>query len=303
MSKTIKFVLGITFAVVIFLTINSLFIVRQTEQAIVLQFGKMVKIVKEPGLNYKLPFVQNVVFYDNRLLELDPEAQEILLIDKKRISVDSFTRFKIVDPLKFYQTQRTVFIAIPKLGDNVNSSVREVLGNVTLPTLLSGEKITLEDGRVISERQKIMQDIKKSVSKYAQTMGVEIADVRIKRADLPVDVAQAINARMRSEREREAQEFRAEGRQLAQEIRAKADREYKETVAEARKTAQIIKGKGEEIATNTWANAANKDKEFYGFYRGLEAYRKALKNNDTSMVLSPDSEFFKYFGKLPRSRK
>lgn len=302
MSKTLKFILGGVVVVAGFLIINSMFIVRQTEQAIVLQFGKMVKIVKEPGLNYKVPFVQNVVFYDNRLLELDPVSQEVLLSDKKRLTVDSFTRFKIIDPLKFYQTQRTVYIAIPKLGDNVNSSVREVLGNVTLPTLLSGEEVKLEDGRTVTMREKIMLDIRKSVEKYAKTMGVEIADVRIKRADLPSDVSQAINARMRSEREREAKEFRAQGKQLALEIRAKADREYKETVAKARRNAQEIKGSGDEQATKIWAKAANQDKEFYAFYRGLESYRKALKKDDTSMILSPDSEFFRFFKKLPSTR-
>ncbi len=262
---------------------NSIYIVHQAEQAIVLQFGEPIRVVREPGLKLKVPFIQNVVFYDIRLLNLDPPAQEIVLNDKKRLDVDSFTRYRIVNPLKFYQTVRNEDQARSKLAEIVNSSVRKILGRITLPELLS------------QQRTKIMHDISTAVKQDAEQIGVSVADVRIRRADLPVEVLQAINARMKTERERDAKEFRAQGKQQAQQIKAAAEKERTIIIAEAEKQAQITRGEGDETAIKIWNETAGKDLEFFEFYRSLEAYKNSLANGESSLVLSPDSEFFKYF--------
>ena len=282
MSKLKVFLISII-VIAAFVLANTLYVVNQAEQAIVLQFGEPVRLVKDPGLKMKVPFIQNVVFYDTRLLDLDPPAQEVVLNDKKRLDVDSFTRYRIVDPLKFYQTVRYEFQAESKLKEIVNSSVRKILGRITLQELLS------------KKRTQIMKDISDAVKKDAQQIGVSVADVRIRRADLPIEVLQAINARMKTERERDAKEFRAEGQQQAQQIRATADKESTIIKAEANKKAQIIRGEGDQQAIDIWNNAVGQDVEFYGFYRSLEAYRNALGQGDASMILSPESEFFEYF--------
>lgn len=272
--------------VLLILFFSSVYVVYQPEQAIVLQFGEPVRLINEPGLKFKVPFIQNVVFYDSRLLNLDPPAQEVVLNDKKRLDVDSFTRYKIVDPLKFYQTVRTEEQAQSKLAEIVNSSLRKVLGRVTLTELLS------------EKRNQIMQDISATVKKDAEAIGVSVADVRIRRADLPIEVMQAINHRMRTERERDAKEFRAKGQQEAQNIRARADKEATIIVAEAEKNAQITRGQGDKDAVTLWNKIVGQDVNFYEFYRSLEAYRKSLADDDTSLVLSPDSDFFKYFNQM-----
>ena len=282
MSKLKVFLISII-VIAAFILANTLYVVSQAEQAIVLQFGEPVRLVKDPGLKMKVPFIQNVVFYDTRLLDLDPPAQEVVLNDKKRLDVDSFTRYQIVDPLKFYQTVRYEFQAESKLKEIVNSSVRKILGRITLQELLS------------KKRTQIMKDISDAVKKDAQQIGVSVANVRIRRADLPIEVLQAINARMKTERERDAKEFRAEGQQQAQQIRATADKESTIIKAEANKKAQIIRGEGDQQAIDIWNNAVGQDVEFYGFYRSLEAYRNALGQGDASMILSPESEFFEYF--------
>ena len=284
MSKTNVFLLSVVL-VVVFVLANTFYIVNQAEQAIVLQFGEPVRLVKEPGLKIKTPFIQNVIFYDTRLLDLDPPAQEVVLNDKKRLDVDSFTRYRIVDPLKFYQTVRYEYQAESKLKEIVNSSVRKILGRITLQDLLS------------KQRTKIMADISEAVKSDAQMIGVSVADVRIRRADLPIEVLQAINARMKTERERDAKEFRAEGQQQAQQMRATADKESTIIKAEAAKNAQIIRGQGDQEAIDIWNKAVGNDINFYAFYRTMEAYRNSLANGDTSMVLSPESEFFKYFSR------
>ena len=287
MQEKTKFTLIAAAVALVFVLFNSLYILPQTEQAIVLQFGEPVRLVKEPGLKFKVPFIQNVVFYDNRLLNLDPPAQEIVLNDKKRLDVDSFTRFRIIDPLKFYQTVRTEEQARSKLKEIVNSSVRKILGHTTLQELLS------------QKRTQIMSDISAAVKTDAQQIGVSVADVRIRRADLPIEVLQAINARMKTERERDAKEFRAQGQQNAQQIRAKAEKERTIIIAEAAKQAEILRGEGDREATRIWNKAANRDPQFFAFYRSLAAYKKALNEGKTSLVLSPDSEFFRYFQKAP----
>lgn len=284
MSDKLKFIIAGVILAVVLVAFESVFILNQTEQAIVLQFGEPMRQIKTPGLKFKIPFIQKVVVYDNRLLNLDPPAQEVVLNDKKRLDVDNFTRYKIVDPLKFYQTVRTEYQARSKLEEIVNSSVRKVLGRVTLPELLS------------SKRTQIMADISKAVKIDAEQIGVSVADVRIRRADLPVEVLQAINARMKTEREREAKEFRATGQQEAQKIRATAEKEQAVIVADAEKQAQIIRGEGDKLAIEIWNNAAGVDPQFFAFYRSLEAYKNSLSGkNATSFVLSPDAEFFDYF--------
>lgn len=289
MQEKTKYTIGGIAIAVVFLLFNSLYILPQTKQAIVLQFGEPVRLVKDAGLKIKIPFIQNVIFYDNRLLNLDPPAQEIVLNDKKRLDVDSFTRFRIVEPLKFYQTVRTEDQARSKLKEIVNSSVRKILGRTTLQDLLS------------EKRTQIMADISKAVKIDAEQIGVNVADVRIRRADLPIEVMQAINARMKTERERDAKEFRAQGQETAQQIRATAEKEQTIIIAEANKQSEILRGEGEKEAIRIWNKAANKDPQFFAFYRSLEAYKNALKAENTSMVLSPDAEFFRYFQKMPNS--
>lgn len=285
MNDKTKIFLASIALLVVFLVSTSVYIVNQAEQAIVLQFGRPVRLVQEPGLKFKMPFIQNVVFYDSRLLNLDPPAQEVVLNDKKRLDVDSFTRYKIVDPIKFYATVRTEYQAQSKLAEIVNSSIRKILGRSTLQELLS------------EKRTKIMEDISAAVKVDATQIGVSVADVRIRRADLPLEVLQAINARMKTEREREAKEFRAQGSQEAQKIKASADKEKTIILANAEKQAQIIRGQGDEKAIEIWNNAAGKDIAFFNFYRSLEAYKNALANGNSSMVLSPESDFFQFFRK------
>ena len=285
MSDKLKLIIGGVALAVIVILFETMFIINQTEQAIVLQFGEPIREIKQAGLKFKIPFIQKVVVYDNRLLNLEPPAQEVVLNDKKRLDVDNFTRYRIVDPLKFYQTVRNEYQARSKLEEIVNSSVRKVLGRITLQELLS------------SKRTQIMADISKAVKVDAEQIGVSVADVRIRRADLPVEVLQAINARMKTEREREAKEFIAQGSQEAQKIKASADKEKTIILANAEKQAQIIRGQGDEKAIEIWNNAAGKDIAFFNFYRSLEAYKNALANGNSSMVLSPESDFFQFFRK------
>ncbi len=283
-------ILGVFCVAILILVLSATYIVYQSEQAIVLQFGEPIRVVREPGLKFKVPFVQNVVFYDARLLNLDPPAQEVVLNDKKRLDVDSFTRYKIIDPLKFYQTVRTENQARSKLAEIVNSSLRKVLGRITLTELLS------------EQRTQIMSDISNTVKKDAEAIGVSVADVRIRRADLPREVMQAINDRMKTERQRDAKEFRAKGQQQAQNIRATADKEATIIIAEAEKNAQITRGEGDQEAVRLWNRTVGQDVEFYDFYRSLDAYRKSLSDSETSLVLSPDSDFFKFFNKSMNKR-
>ena len=283
MKKNMQFMLIGAFVAVITLA-QSIYIVQQPEQAIVLQFGNPVRLVQEPGLKFKIPFIQNVVFYDKRLLNLEPPAQEVVLKDKKRLDVDTFSRYRIVEPLTFYKTVRNEYQAQNRLQEIVNSSARNVLATFTLKELLS------------EKRTEIMKKISDAVKNDAAQLGVEVADVRIRRADLPIQVSQAINDRMKTERIREAKGYRADGEKTAQEIRATADKTATITIATAEREAQKIKGDGDKKATEIWTNATNTDPEFYAFYRSLEAYRNSF-DEETSMVLAPEGEFFNYFGR------
>ena len=283
MKKNLHIIL-ISAGIALVIAIQSLYVVQQPEQAIVLQFGEPVRLVQEPGLKFKIPFIQKVVFYDKRLLNLEPPAQEVVLKDKKRLDVDTFSRYKIVEPLTFYKTVRFEYQAQNRLQEIVNSSARNVLATVTLKELLS------------EKRTEIMHRISEAIKSDAKQIGVEVADVRIRRADLPIQVSQAINDRMKTERIREAKGYRADGEKTAQEIRATADKQATITVATAEKEAQQIKGEGDKKATEIWNKAINVDPEFYSFYRSLEAYRNSF-NDETSMVLAPEGEFFDFFGK------
>jgi membrane protease subunit HflC len=272
---------------------SSLFVVTQGEQALVLRFGAVAypdQPVVGPGLHVKKPFIEDVVRYDARVLDLDPPAEEMILADQKRIVVDTYTRFKIVDPLLFYQAVRTEEAARSRLREIVNNSARRVLGNVMLPSVLS------------AEREQIMHAILAQVSEPAKALGVEVVDVRIRRADLPQQTSQSIFNRMVSERQREAAEARAQGSERAQEIRAAAERERTVILAEAQRQAQILRGQGEAEANKTYAEAFSADPQFFAFYRSLHAYKESLGEQNTTYLLSPDSDFFRYFSHSPDRR-
>ncbi|HMA51807.1 MAG TPA: protease modulator HflC [Magnetospirillaceae bacterium] len=272
---------------------SSFYIVTQGEQALVLRFGAVAypdHPVVGPGLHIKKPFIEDVVRYDARLLDVDPPAEEVILADQKRIVVDTYTRFKIVDPLLFYQAVRTEEAARSRLREIVNNSARRVLGSVMLPSVLS------------SEREQIMHGIQQQVEEAARALGVEVIDVRLRRADLPQQTSQAIFNRMVSERQREAAEARAQGAERAQEIRAGAERERTVILAEATRQSQILRGQGEADANKTYAEAFSADPQFFAFYRSLHAYKEALGEQNTTYLLSPDSDFFRYFAHSPERR-
>lgn len=275
--------LGIAAAATAILASASLFTVNQTQQALVLQLGEWKRTVQEPGLHAKIPFVQNVVLLDARVLDVDPPVEQVILADQKRLEVDAFARYRITDPLQFYTSVGNEVVAEQRLAATVNSALRRVLGNSTLLAVLS------------KERAKVMTDIKAQVNQEAARFGVEIVDVRIRRADLPEATSQAVYERMRSEREREAKEARAQGSEQAQQIRSRAERERTVILAEAQRDSQILRGEGDNQAIRILAESANKSPDFYAFYRSLDAYKTAMKGDNTQMVLSPDSEFFRYF--------
>ena len=269
---------------------QSLFIVQEINQAIVLQFGDPKKIISKAGLNFKLPFIQNVVFLDKRILNLDNDPQEVIAADQKRLIVDAIARFKIVDPLKFYISVGNERVARSRLSTIINSRIRGVLGTQELATLLS------------TDRTKQMAIIQNDVNTEAKTLGIQIVDVRIKRADLPQANSEAIYKRMQTEREREAKEFRAQGAEIAQKIRSTADKDVTVLLAEANKKSEIMKGEGDGLRNKIFADAFGRDPEFFAFYRAMQAYEKALIGGETSLILSPDSEFFKYFGSVKTAK-
>ncbi len=287
--KIPKFILPavVVIGVVLF---QSLFIVQEINQAIVLQFGDPKKIISKAGLNFKLPFIQNVVFLDKRILNLDNAPQEVIAADQKRLIVDAIARFKIVDPLKFYISVGNERVARSRLSTIINSRIRGVLGTQELATLLS------------TDRAKQMAIIQNDVNTEAKTLGIQIVDVRIKRADLPPANSDAIYKRMQTEREREAKEFRAQGAEIAQKIRSTADKDVTVLLANANKKSEIMKGEGDGQRNKIFASAFGQDPQFFAFYRAMQAYETALIGGETSLVLSPDSEFFKFFGKSMNSR-
>ena len=264
----------------------SIFIVKEINQAIVLQFGDPKRILMKPGLNFKIPFIQNVVFLDKRILNLDAPPAEVIASDQKRLIVDAFARFKIIDPLKFYISVGNERVARSRLSTIINSRIRSVLGTQRLQTLLS------------EERTKQMALIQEGVNTEAAKFGIQIVDVRIKRADLPPANSDAIYRRMQTEREREAKEFRAKGAEMAITITSTADKEVTVILADAEKQSQILKGEGDGQRNKIFADAFGQDPEFFAFYRAMQAYETALIGGETSLILSPDSEFFKFFGNI-----
>ena len=264
----------------------SVFIVKEVNQAIVLQFGDPKRIIMNPGINFKIPFIQNVVFLDKRILNLDTPPEEVIASDQKRLIVDAFARFQIIDPLKFYISVGNERVARSRLSTIINSRIRSVLGTQRLQTLLSADR---------TNQMSLIQD---GVNNEAENFGIKIVDVRIKRADLPQANSDAIYKRMQTEREREAKEFRAKGAEMAAEITANADKEVTVILANAEKSSQILKGEGDGKRNKIFADAFGQDPEFFAFYRAMQAYEKALIGGETSLILSPDSEFFKFFGNI-----
>ena len=282
MKKIILPIIGVLALTVFF----SIFIVKEVNQAIVLQFGDPKRIILKPGLNFKLPFIQNVVFLDKRILNLDAPPEEVIASDQKRLIVDAFARFQIIDPLKFYISVGNERVARSRLSTIINSRIRSVLGTQRLQTLLS------------EDRTKQMALIQEGVNNEAEKFGIKIIDVRIKRADLPQANSDAIFARMQTERNREAKEFRAKGAEMAVTITSTADKEVTVILAEAQKKSEIMKGEGDGQRNKIFADAFGKDAEFFAFYRAMQAYERALIGGETSLIMSPDSEFFKFFGNV-----
>ncbi len=283
--KAMKILGGLILAIAV-LAFFSIFIVKEVNQAIVLQFGDPKRIISKPGLNFKIPFIQNVVYLDKRILNLDTPPEEVIASDQKRLIVDAFARFQIIDPLKFYISVGNERVARSRLSTILNSRIRNVLGQQELQTLLS------------EDRSKQMALIQEGVNREAQNFGIKINDVRIKRADLPQANSDAIFRRMQTEREREAKEFRAKGAEMAVTITSTADKEVTVILADAEKESQIMKGEGDGQRNKIFADAFGQDPEFFAFYRAMQAYEKALIGGETSLILSPDSEFFKFFGNI-----
>jgi len=285
MNERIIKILAPVVLVLGFLLYSTLFTVNEIQQAIILQFGDPKRVILKAGLNYKIPFVQNVVLLDKRILNLDAPSEEMIASDQKRLIVDAFARFKIKDPLKFYISVGNERVARSRLSTIINARIRGVLGKEELAALVS------------KDRSRLMDKITKDVNGEAEKLGIEIIDVRIKRADLPAANSEAIYRRMQTERLREAKEFRAEGAEIAQTIRSTADKEVTIILAEANKKSEILKGEGDAKRNKIFADAFGRDPNFFSFYRAMQSYEKSLIGGQTSLILSPDSEFFRFFGK------
>jgi membrane protease subunit HflC len=270
---------------------SSMFTVYQTQQALVVRLGQPVRGITEPGLNFKMPLIDSVIVIDKRILDLENPAQEVIASDQKRLVVDAFARYRIENPLRFYQTLGSIAGANSQLSILLNSALRRVLGEKTMTDV------------VRDERQGLMTNVRDQLDRESQVYGINVIDVRIRRADLPEQNSQAVYQRMQTERQREAAEFRATGTQRAQEIRSKADRDVTVMLADATAKAEQVRGEGDSERNRIFADAFSKDPDFFSFYRSMQAYETGLRSNDTRMVLRPDSEFFRYFvnpsGKAP----
>ena len=262
---------------------SSLFTVYQTQQALVVRLGNPVAVVSEPGLHVKAPFIDSVIKVDRRILDLEAPPQEVIASDQKRLVVDAFARYRIMNPLQFLQTLGSQDAANSQLSILLNAGLRRVLGEATLIQV------------VRDERAELMSRIQKLMDQEARVYGIQVVDVRIRRADLPDANSQAVYQRMQTERQRQAAESRATGKQRAQEIRSKADREVTVLVAEAESQGQQIRGEGDAKRNQIFAEAFNKDPDFFSFYRSMQAYETGLKQNDTRFLLKPDSSFFRFF--------
>lgn len=269
-----------------FLALNSLFVVDQTESAIVLRFGKPIPdrgvIQNDPGLHWKAPFIESVVLIDNRILDLESPRQEVLAADNQRLEVDAFVRYRVTDPLKFYQTVGSVARANNQLATVLNSALRRVLGEATQAAV------------VRDSRAALMETITRQVAEAARAIGMDIVDVRIRRADLPREISEGVYNRMKTERQREASEYRAQGAEQSAKITAKADADVTVLRAEATQKADQIRGAGEAERSRIFAEAFSKDQQFFAFWRSMQSYDTALKGGDTRFILSPQSEFFRY---------
>jgi membrane protease subunit HflC len=284
MNRRLLVIIGVVLVVAGILAMSSFFTVDQTEQALVLQFGQPRRVIREPGLWVKRPFVENVILYDTRVLDFEPPHEEVIVSDQKRLVADTYTRYRIVNPLQFYQTVGSEAGVRARLSALVSGSLRRVLGSVTLNDVLS------------NKRAAIMVQIRDDVAVQAKDFGIDVVDVRLRRADLPEENSQAIYARMQSEREQQARQYRGEGAEAAQNVRANAERERTVILAEAQREAQRVRGDGDGQSIKIYADAFGQDKEFFAFYRSLQAYRDALNGKDTSFVLSPEGNFFRFFG-------
>ena len=285
MNRIILIVLGVVVVVGGISAFDAMYTVHQTQHALVLQFGRYVRTESDPGLHFKKPFLESVEYFENRLLDLDPPAQEVVLADQKRVNVDAFVRYKIVKPLEFKKKAVTQTNFLQVFGGRLNAAVRAEVGQILLGDMLS------------DKRDDVMGRITQQMKNQAADFGIEVVDVRIGRTDLPPATSQAVYNRMRSERVEQAVKLRSEGAKVKAEIQANADRERTVILAGARRTSQILRGEGEGLKTRLLNDAFGKDVEFFGFYRSMEAYGEAL-GAGTTMVLSPDSEFFRYFRNL-----
>jgi membrane protease subunit HflC len=277
-------VLAVIAVIVAILAYGSLFTVYQTRLALVVRLGQPVKVVTEPGLNFKVPLIDNVIYIDKRILDLENAAQEVIASDQKRLVVDAFARYKINDALRFYQAVGSIEGANSRLSTLLNAALRRVLGESTLTNVVK------------DQREVLMARVREQLDREAAQFGITVVDVRIRRADLPEQNSQAVYQRMQTERQREAAEFRAQGSQRSQEIRARADRDVTVLVAETQTKADTIRGEGDAERNRIFAEAYGKDADFFAFYRSMQAYEAGLGHRDTRMVLRPDSDFFRYFG-------
>ena len=284
MLKFIGIIVGLVLLATAIVASSALFTVHQTQQAIVLYFGKPDRVVTEPGLHVQIPFAEDVQYFDTRILDLDPPEVQVPLVDKKRINVDAYMRYQIVDPLLFFQAVTTESNFQDRFGRLLNSSLQQTIARNSLSDLLS------------DKRADIMKQISAEIDLAAPGFGVKIIDIRIGRTDLPVEISQNVYGRMRAEREREARELRAEGKEEAQKITARADREKVVLVADAKRKSEILRGEGEADRITTLADAYGRDPEFFDFYKSMQEYRKGLGGDSTTMVLTPDSDFFRFFG-------
>ncbi|GGC84162.1 protease modulator HflC [Chelatococcus reniformis] len=279
-----KVVGAVLVAVLALLIYASTFIVGQTQEALVLQFGRVRGLPKQAGLHFKIPFIENVVYVDKRILDLDLPVQEVIASDQKRLVVDTFTRYRIINPLLFYQSVNSIAGANLRLTSIVNSTTRSVLAEATFTAVVK------------DERDRLMRRIRDEVNQQAKGLGLEVVDVRLRRVDLPEQNSEAVYRRMKTEREREAADIRAQGSQIAQGIRARSDREVTVLLAEATRKSEELRGQGDAERNRIYADAYGRDPSFFSFYRSMQAYEAALKAGDTRLVLSPDSDFFRYFG-------
>jgi len=283
MSRRISLALAAaTFGLLLLLS-ATLYTMSEIEQGLIIRLGAPVSVVTAPGMHFKLPFVDSVVYYDTRLLTLEPPTEQVILGDQKRIEVQTYTRFRISDPLRFYQSLRSLDQASAQLTQIVSSLLRRELGQVALPSLLS------------TERTRIVDRIQEEVAQRASPLGIEVEDVRFHRADLPRETSQAIYDRMKSERQREAKELRAQGFEWAQKIQSEADRQRTVILSTAQRQAKITRGEADADANEILAQAFARDAQFYRLYRSLQTYRQALADSAPTLVLSPDSEFLRFF--------